>query len=64
MTALQELLNFLHLDKEHEEINEHLQVHDIVLKCQDLLKKEKQQIVDAFKSGEVGIYIDGKDYYE
>lgn len=25
---------------------------------------EKQQIIDAFKSGEIGIYIDGKDYYD
>jgi len=41
MTALRELLDFLHLDKSREEINEHLQVHDIVLKCQELLRKER-----------------------
>ena len=28
------------------------------------IQKEKQQIIDAFKSGEVGIYIDGKNYYD
>lgn len=51
-TVLTEILDYLHLDKNYEEINENLQIHDIVYKINDLLKVEKQQIIDAFTEGQ------------
>jgi hypothetical protein len=48
MTALQELIYFLHVNNNLEELNENLQVHDIMYKIHDLLAKEKQQIIDAW----------------
>lgn len=58
-TVLTEILDYLHLDKNYEEINENLQVHDIVYKINDLLKKEKQQIIDAYNQGD---YPNGEKY--
>ena len=65
MTVLNELLEYLHLDVAQEEINENLQVHDIVLKCQALLSKEKSQIIKAFDIGNlIDTYSDGKEYFK
>lgn len=60
MTALQELIYFLHVNNNLEELNENLQVHDIMYKIHDLLAKEKQQIIDAYKQGhEDGFHFEG-----
>ena len=50
-TVLTEILDYLHLDKNYEKINENLQIHDIVYKISNLLEKEKQQIIDAYQEG-------------
>ena len=63
-TTLEDLMDYLHLDSNYEEMNENLQVHDIVMKVAELLKKEKQQIIDAFDMGnEINTYSTGEDYF-
>ena len=63
MTALQELIHFLHTDSSLEEINENLQVHDIVFKIYDLLKKEKQQLLDEYNKGYQEGYHDAQNLH-
>ena len=65
-TALIQLLHYLHLDNDCEEINESLQIHDIVMYVDKLLKKEKQQIIDAYETGAIENYslYKGVDYYK
>lgn len=65
MTVLKELIKSLEGEREKESDNGFRNVYShIIDSAKVLLEKEKQQIIYAFKSGEVGIYIDGKDYYE
>jgi len=65
-TTLEELLDYLHLNEMHEEMNENLQVHNIVYKVAELLRKEKEQIIRAFDVADninTGSYINGEDYF-
>ena len=44
-TALTQLLDYLHLDNEWEEINENLQIHDIIMYVDKLLKMVKNILI-------------------
>jgi len=64
-TALTQLLDYLHLDNDYEEINENLQIHDIVMYVDKLLKMEQQDIETAFNEGGNDSHFckDGKEYF-
>ena len=73
-TPLQELLAYIHTDEPHEYLSSKNTAELIIAKIQELLPKEKTQIVDAFQKGhdddlrgEYYVYSEfnsGEEYYK